>query len=100
MVSFILIYVPDIANMTRYVGWTANHDAFANGDNNLWALDNTPFSWSYYKRQDLPTHFGLAEGWTMADMYAQSVVASTNPNRGWCDGLVSTNYTLLKTTFA
>lgn len=72
-----------------YLGWTANHNAFANGDNNLWALDNTPFSVGYFKRQDLPTHFGIAEGWTLADMYAQSVVASTNPNRGVCSPTVT-----------
>jgi phospholipase C len=65
-------------------GWTANHNAFANGDNNLWALDNTPFSIGFFMRQDVPTHFGIAEGWTIADMYSQSVVASTIPNRGTC----------------
>ncbi|KAF8479385.1 non-hemolytic phospholipase C precursor [Gautieria morchelliformis] len=71
-------------------GWTANHNAFANGDNNLWALDNTPFSLGYYKRQDLLTHFGIAEGWTIADMYAQSVVASTDPNRVfWASGSIN-----------
>ncbi|KAF8522873.1 hypothetical protein JB92DRAFT_2886613 [Gautieria morchelliformis] len=49
------------ATQCMVAGWTANHNAFANGDNNLWALDNTPFSLGYYKRQDLPTHFGIAE---------------------------------------
>lgn len=62
-------------------GFTANHNAFAQGENNLWALANTPYSWGHYKRQDIPTQFAIAEGWTVADMYSQSVVASTNPNR-------------------
>jgi len=63
-------------------GWAANHNAYAFGDNNLWVLDNTPYSWGHFKRQDIPTHFALAEGWTVADMYSQSVIASTVPNRG------------------
>ncbi|KAF8588656.1 non-hemolytic phospholipase C precursor [Ramaria rubella] len=71
-------------------GWTANHNAFAFGDNNLWAIKNTPFSWGHFKRQDIPTHFALAEGWTIADMYSQSVVASTIPNRAfWASGSVN-----------
>lgn len=63
-------------------GFTANHNAFAQGDNNQWVTKNTPFSWSYFKRQDVPTHFALADGWTVGDMYTESVVASTHPNRG------------------
>lgn len=64
------------------IGFQANHAALAQGDNNLWAIKNKPFSLGYFRRQDLPTHFSLAEGWTTADMYAQSVIASTIPNRG------------------
>ncbi|GJJ06186.1 hypothetical protein Clacol_000375 [Clathrus columnatus] len=68
-------------------GFTANHNALAQGDNNMWAIENTPFSWGHFLRQDIPTHFALAEGWTVADMYAQGVVASTDPNRG--DGSIN-----------
>ncbi|KAF8588655.1 PLC-E [Ramaria rubella] len=71
-------------------GWTPNHNAFADGDNNLWVLENSPYSWGHFKRQDIPTHFALAEGWTVADMYAQSVLASTIPNRVfWATGSVN-----------
>jgi phospholipase C len=77
---------PVRVNPRRYVsaiaGFEANHNAFAHGENNLWAIDNTPYSWGHFKRQDIPTHFALAEGWTVADMYSQGVVASTIPNRG------------------
>ncbi|KAI9694910.1 MAG: hypothetical protein M1822_000526 [Bathelium mastoideum] len=71
-------------------GWQANHGAL-NGDlNNKWAVDNTPYSWGYYKRADLPVHFGIAEGWTVADMYQQSVIASTTPNRvSWFSGSIN-----------
>jgi phospholipase C len=50
-------------------GWTDNHAAL-NGDlNNQWALKNTPWSWGYFKRNDIPVHFAIAEGWTVGDMY-------------------------------
>lgn len=49
--------------------WFNNHLAL-NGDlNDQWAWDNTAMSWTHFQRQDLPLHFALAEGWTLADMY-------------------------------
>ncbi|KAF1983373.1 non-hemolytic phospholipase C precursor [Aulographum hederae CBS 113979] len=71
-------------------GWAQNQGAL-NGDlNNHWALNNTPWSWGYYKRSDLPVHFSLAEGWTVGDMYQESVIASTNPNRvSWASGSIN-----------
>jgi phospholipase C len=71
-------------------GWNDNHAAL-NGDlNNKWALNNTPWSWGYYKRSDLPVHFGIAEGWTVGDMYQESVISSTNPNRvTWASGSIN-----------
>jgi len=71
-------------------GFTANHAAFAQGDNNQWVVANTPFSWGHFLRQDVPTHFALADGWTVGDMYAEGVVASTHPNRAfWASGSVN-----------
>jgi phospholipase C len=70
-------------------GWGPNHDALNGGLNNNWPLGNTPWSIGYYQRQDIPTHFALAEGWTVGDMYQESVIASTNPNRvTWVSGTV------------
>ena len=35
-------------------------------------------------------HFGIAEGWTVGDMYQESVIASTNPNRvTWASGSIN-----------
>jgi phospholipase C len=52
--------------------WFNNHLAL-NGDlNDQWAWDNTAMSWTHFQRQDLPLHFALAEGWTLADMYQVS----------------------------
>lgn len=50
-------------------GYNENQAAL-NGDlNNLWARNNTPWSWGYLKRSDIPVHFAIAEGWTSGDMY-------------------------------
>ncbi|KAJ5948164.1 phosphoesterase family-domain-containing protein, partial [Penicillium verhagenii] len=64
----------------------ANQAAYHYGENNHWARNNTPWSWAYYKRQDIPVQFAIAEGWTAGDMYQESQITSTNPN---CVTLVS-----------
>ncbi|KAI1608770.1 non-hemolytic phospholipase C precursor [Exophiala viscosa] len=71
-------------------GYEENHLAYNFGSNDHWALNNTPWSWGYYKRSDLPVQFALAEGWTIGDMYQESVIASTNPNRvTWVSGSIN-----------
>jgi len=38
----------------------------------------------------LPNHFAIAEGWTVGDMYQESVIASTTPNRvSWVTGSIN-----------
>ncbi|SJX66674.1 related to Phospholipase C [Sporisorium reilianum f. sp. reilianum] len=70
-------------------GWQQNHAAYDNGNVNKWAAQNTPFSLAYYKRADIPLHFAVAEAWTLADNYHESVIGSTNPNRiSWLAGTV------------
>jgi phospholipase C len=46
-----------------------NQLSYNDGLNNHWALNNTPWSWGYFKREDLPVHFAIAEGYTSNDMY-------------------------------
>src|ERR1700753_36791 len=44
-------------------GWADNHAAL-NGDlNNKWAVNNTPWSWGYFKGAEIPVHFAISEGW-------------------------------------
>lgn len=50
-------------------GYHDNQAALNHGLNNHWARNNTPWSWGYYKRQDIPVQFAIAEGWTSGDMY-------------------------------
>ncbi|KAH8814853.1 phosphoesterase family-domain-containing protein [Xylogone sp. PMI_703] len=71
-------------------GWQDNHAAL-NGDlNNHWATNNTPWSWSFFKRSDLPVQFAIADGWSVGDMYQESVISSTNPNRAtWASGSIN-----------
>src|SRR6266480_4264896 len=63
-------------------GWNDNHAALNNDLNNKWALNNTPWSWGYFTRRELPVHFAIADGWTVGDMYQESVIASKNPDEG------------------
>jgi phospholipase C len=45
---------------------------------------------SYFKRQDIPTHWDVADGYTIADMYTESILAATDPNRiSWMSGTVN-----------
>ncbi|KAI8610353.1 putative non-hemolytic phospholipase C precursor [Chytriomyces sp. MP71] len=73
-------------------GWAQNHAAL-NGDlNDQWASKNSPYSWGHYQRRDIPVHFAIAEGWTIADMYQEAVIAATNPNRAaWLSGSIVNN---------
>ncbi|GJN81972.1 hypothetical protein PLIIFM63780_005508 [Purpureocillium lilacinum] len=71
-------------------GWYNNHAAWNHGTNDCWATDNTPYSIGFYKRQDIPTQWALAEGWVIGDMYQESVIASTSPNRVvWSSGSIN-----------
>ncbi|KAF3912765.1 hypothetical protein ABW20_dc0105965 [Dactylellina cionopaga] len=71
-------------------GWTSNHAALNGDQNNKWAINNTAWSWGYFKREDIPVHFAIAEGWTVGDMYQESVIAATDPNRiSWASGSIN-----------
>ncbi|KAF2162659.1 hypothetical protein M409DRAFT_58074 [Zasmidium cellare ATCC 36951] len=71
-------------------GWSANHAALNGDKNDNWPVGNTPWSWAHFKRQDIPNHFAIAEGFTIGDMYQESVIASTNPNRvSWVSGTIN-----------
>ncbi|KAK7204669.1 hypothetical protein BZA70DRAFT_279730 [Myxozyma melibiosi] len=70
--------------------WSPNHNAWNFGDINGWVTNNTAWSWGHFKRDDIPTHFGIVEGWTVGDMYQESVIGPTNPNRvTWVSGTIN-----------
>ncbi|UKZ57531.1 hypothetical protein TrVGV298_011389 [Trichoderma virens] len=70
--------------------WQENHAAWNNGSNDHWAVGNSPYSIGFYKRQDIPIQFSLADNFVVGDMYQEGVVAATNPNRvTWLSGSVN-----------
>lgn len=69
------------------------HQSWNNGLNNAWPGSRSgasPYSLAYFKRNEIPTHFSVAEGWTIGDMYQEGVLAATDPNRIlWMSGTVN-----------
>lgn len=61
--------------------WTENHKAWNHGTNDMWALEQNPYSIGYFRKEDIPLHWALADSYTIADHYYESVMASTSPNR-------------------
>jgi phospholipase C len=56
--------------------WSGLHAAYDGGLNDHWVIDNSPYSMAYYKRNDISVHFGIAEAFTVADMYQVGQIIS------------------------
>ncbi|KAL1859073.1 hypothetical protein VTK73DRAFT_7602 [Phialemonium thermophilum] len=70
--------------------WIPTHQALNGGLNNRWAQIDTPQSWGYFKRQDIPFHFKLAESYTVGDAYHAAITSNTDPNRWyWQSGTIN-----------
>ena len=70
--------------------WQANHAAWNKGNNDHWALGNNVYSLGYYHKDDIPIQYELADKFTVGDMYFESVIASTIPNRvSWWTGTIN-----------
>lgn len=68
--------------------WSVQHQAWNGGRMDQWlpahrAADGAkgPYTMGYFKRQDIPFHFALAEAFTICDAYHSSVMGPTWPNR-------------------
>ncbi|KAJ4156123.1 hypothetical protein LMH87_001336 [Akanthomyces muscarius] len=71
-------------------GWSTMHTAYNGGLGNQWIQADEGYGMGYFKRQDIATHFDIAEGWTLLDMNTQSVLAATDPNRiMWMSGSIN-----------
>ncbi len=55
--------------------------AWSQGRFGLWPKFKTPVSMGYYRREDIPFQFALAEAFTICDAYHCSVTTGTDPNR-------------------
>ncbi|KAM5484990.1 putative phospholipase C [Microsporum audouinii] len=62
-------------------GYAYNQASLNHGRNDRWQDLGEPANWGFLKRNDIPVHFSVAEGWTVGDMYQQSSITATNPNR-------------------
>ncbi|KAJ3494551.1 hypothetical protein NLG97_g4006 [Lecanicillium saksenae] len=71
--------------------WPHMHSVYNNGRGDAWVTGDSAKDLGYYKREDVPTHFDIAEGWTVMDNSHQSVLGATDPNRiVWMSGTVNT----------
>jgi phospholipase C len=69
--------------------WGPMHDAWNHGRMDQWLPAHLgadgptigPISMGYYKREDIPLYFDLADAFTICDRYFASVLGPTDPNR-------------------
>lgn len=55
--------------------------AWNQGKFGMWPKFKTDFSMGYYRREDIPFQFALAEAFTLCDAYHCSITTGTDPNR-------------------
>ena len=76
--------------------WMVQHEAWDYGRMDRWLRahrktngDDAPFVMGFYRRDDIPFHFALAESFTVCDHYFCSVLGPTWPNRlYWMSGTI------------
>ncbi|KAH8648435.1 putative hemolytic phospholipase C precursor [Xylariales sp. PMI_506] len=70
--------------------WVPTQQAMNGGLMNMWAQIDDPQSWGYFKRQDIPYHYALADAYTVGDAYHASITSNTDPNRWfWQSGSIN-----------
>lgn len=84
----------DILNDPAH-SWSAQHEVYNHGAMNMWmtthlridGVQHAPEVMGYYTRADIPTHYRLADAFTVCDHYFSSVLGPTAPNRlYWMSG--------------
>ncbi|HSX53990.1 MAG TPA: alkaline phosphatase family protein [Sphingomonas sp.] len=81
--------------------WSVQHQAWNGGKMDQWlpahrAADGAhgPYTMGYFKREDIPFHYALAEAFTICDGYHSSVMGPTWPNRlYYMSGMIDTEAT-------
>lgn len=90
----VLPYHPDAPNLGMQFlkdldhSWKSTQAAFNKGKYDGWLDAKSSTTMAYYKRQDIPFHFALADAFTVCDDYHCSLLGPTDPNRyymftGW-----------------
>jgi phospholipase C len=59
--------------------WKGSHALWKHHD--AWIPTKGPLSMGYFKREDIPFYFALADAFTVCDAYYCSIFSQTNPNR-------------------
>ncbi|HVF95602.1 MAG TPA: phospholipase C, phosphocholine-specific [Sphingomonas sp.] len=62
-------------------GFADSQAAWSQGRFGEWPRYKNPYSMGYYRRDDIPFQFALAESFTICDAYHCSVTSGTDPNR-------------------
>jgi len=76
--------------------WAVQHEAWNGGKMDRWLPAHRkadgahgPYCMGYYRREDIPFQFALAEAFTICDNYHSSVMGPTWPNRMyWFTGMI------------
>ncbi|MET0310139.1 MAG: alkaline phosphatase family protein [Sphingomonas sp.] len=76
--------------------WKVQHQAWNGGSMDQWLPahrgadgEHGPYTMGYFKREDIPFHYALAEAFTICDAYHCSVMGPTWPNRlYWLTGTI------------
>jgi phospholipase C len=81
--SLALTFIEDLDH-----GWDKTHQMFNGGNWDQWLPAKTTTCMAYMQRSDLPSHYALADAFTVCDGYYCSVLGPTDPNRyymwtGW-----------------
>jgi phospholipase C len=90
----VLPFRPDESNLgLRFLqdvphGWNDSHAAWNAGEYDRWVPSKGVAAMTYYRREDIPYHYALADAFTVCDAYYCSVMGPTDPNRyhmwtGW-----------------
>jgi phospholipase C len=74
--------------------WAGTHEAWNQGQYDMWPIVHTPMAMSYVTREDIPYHYALADAFTVGDAYYCSIMGPTNPNRCymWTGCVGNVNY--------
>ncbi len=55
--------------------------AWNQGKYGFWPMFKTPYSMTYYTREEIPFQYAMAESFTISDAYHCSIATGTDPNR-------------------
>jgi phospholipase C len=49
--------------------WEPNRKSYNYGDNDMWPIYESPVSVGFFKKDDIPTQYSVADNWVVGDMY-------------------------------